>query len=75
MVKQLPLEMFQQCSTVSTYMWTHIAMEEPFVLNGLTQFLVFENKLLMLLQSLHEFHQLFLSQKKDTINFLAQTFV
>jgi hypothetical protein len=39
-VKQLPVEMFQQCSSASSYMRVRIVMEEhstPFVLNGPTQ--------------------------------------
>jgi hypothetical protein len=47
-VKQLPVEMFQQCSSVGSCMWTCIVMEEhctvcqhsmPFFLNGATWFL------------------------------------
>jgi hypothetical protein len=49
-VKWLPVEMLQQCSSVSSCMWTCIVMEEhhtgcqhsmPFGLNGTMQFLFF----------------------------------
>jgi hypothetical protein len=58
-VKHLPVEMFQQCSSASSCMQTRIVMEEcyircqhftPFVLNGSMQFfLVFRNTLVTLL--------------------------
>jgi hypothetical protein len=65
-VKQLPVETLQQCSSASSCVRTRIAMKERYtvcrqsttsVLNGPTHFLVFRNTLLTLLcPLLHEFH-------------------
>jgi predicted outer membrane lipoprotein len=84
-VKQLPPEMLQQLSNVSSCMWMCIVMEEhyvgcqhftPFVLNGPVQFsLVFFAIHFSCYRCLlfHEFHYQHMSHKTPAFSFLADS--
>jgi hypothetical protein len=79
-VKQLAVEMLQQCSSVSSCIWTCLVMEEhctgcqhstPFVLNGHMQFFLVILISDVIMVSCCMNGTLFLSQKTGAISFLA----